>query len=57
MTKDIKAKRVRQWALQVEAYFESQTINMNVDWLRVAQFFLGDHALEWWMAQKDVELN
>jgi hypothetical protein len=30
---------------------------MNVDWLRVAQFFLGDHALEWWMAQKNVELN
>ncbi len=31
MRKDTKAKRVKQWALQVEAYFESQTINMNVD--------------------------
>jgi hypothetical protein len=31
MRKDTKAKRVMQWALQMEAYFESQMINMDVD--------------------------
>ncbi len=29
--KDTKEKRVRLWALQVEAYFESQVINTDVD--------------------------
>jgi hypothetical protein len=51
--KDTNAKRVRQWALQVEAYFESQAINMDVDQFRLAQFLLRGHALEWWMAQKN----
>jgi hypothetical protein len=31
MKKDTKAKRVKLWALLVEAYFESQAINMDVD--------------------------
>jgi hypothetical protein len=30
---------------------------MDVDWLRLAQFFLRDYALEWWITQKDVEPN
>jgi len=51
--KDTNAKRVRQWAPQVEAYFESQVINMDVDQFRLAQFLLRGHALEWWMAQKN----
>jgi len=33
---DAKAKRMRLWALQVKAYFESQSINIDVDWLRLA---------------------
>jgi hypothetical protein len=41
----------------VEAYFESQAINTDMDWLRLAQSFLRGHTLEWWMAQKDVEPN
>jgi hypothetical protein len=41
----------------VEAYFESRMINTDVDWLRLVQSLLKDHALEWWMAQKDVEPN
>jgi hypothetical protein len=36
MWKDTKAKRVKQWALQMEAYFESQMINMDVDWFKLA---------------------
>jgi hypothetical protein len=48
---------VRYWALQVEAYFKSQVMNMDVDWLKLAQFLLRDHALEWWTTQKDVEPN
>jgi hypothetical protein len=51
--KDTNAKRVRKWALQVEAYFESQTINMDVDQLRLSQFFLRGHVFEWWMTQKN----
>jgi hypothetical protein len=31
MKKDTKAKRVKQCTLQMEAYFESQMINMDVD--------------------------
>lgn len=57
MGKGIKAKKVKKWAFQVEAYFKFQTINMDVDWLRLAQFFLRDYALEWWITQKDVEPN
>lgn len=34
--KDTKAKKVKQWAFQMEAYFESQTINMDVEQLSVA---------------------
>jgi hypothetical protein len=34
--KDTKAKKVKQWAFQMEAYFESQTINMDVERLSVA---------------------
>jgi hypothetical protein len=41
----------------MEAYFESQAINTNVDWLRLAQFLLRDHVVEWWTTQKDVEPN
>ncbi len=55
--KDTKAKSVRQWVFQVEAYFESQVINMNIDQLRLAQSLLKDHVLEWWMAQKDAKPN
>jgi hypothetical protein len=44
--KDTKAKKVKQWALQVEAYFESQAINTNVDRLKLVQSLLRDHALE-----------
>jgi hypothetical protein len=48
MGKNTKTKRVRQWAIQVEAYFESQAINMYVDGLRLAQSLLRYHTLEWW---------
>jgi hypothetical protein len=41
----------------VEAYFESQVINMDVDRLKSAQSLLRNHALKLWMAQKDVEPN
>jgi hypothetical protein len=30
--KDTKKKKVRQWAFQTEAYFESQAINKDMDW-------------------------
>jgi hypothetical protein len=30
---------------------------MDFDWLKLAQFLLRDHALEWWTTQKDVEPN
>jgi hypothetical protein len=46
-----------QWAFQMEAYFESQTINMDVERLRLAQSFLKGHALKWWMTQNDFEPN
>jgi hypothetical protein len=36
MGKDTKSKKVRQWAFQVEAYFESQAINTYVDRLKLA---------------------
>jgi hypothetical protein len=36
----------------VEAYFETQVI---VD--DMAQSLLQDHAMEWWMTQKDVKLD
>jgi hypothetical protein len=55
--KDIKAEKMKQWAFRMEAYFESQMINIHVDKFRMAQSFLRDHALEWWMVHKDVELN
>jgi hypothetical protein len=42
---------------QVEAYFESQTMNTNVDQLKLVQFILKDHAPKWWMSQKDAEPN
>lgn len=35
--KDTKTKKVRQWAIQVEAYLESQVINKDVDWFRLVQ--------------------
>jgi hypothetical protein len=41
----------------MEAYFESHAINTNLDWLKLAYFFLRYHTLEWWMAQKDAEPN
>ncbi len=41
----------------MEAYFESQVINMDVDRLKSAQSLLRNHALKLWMAQKDVEPN
>jgi hypothetical protein len=41
----------------MEAYFESQMINMDVDQLRLTHFFLKDHTLKWWTTQKDVEPN
>jgi hypothetical protein len=34
---DIKTKKMRQWALQVKANFESQAINKDVDWFGLAQ--------------------
>jgi hypothetical protein len=46
--KDIRAKMVKQWALQVQTYFESQTINTDVDRLKLVQFLLKDHTFEWW---------
>ncbi len=52
-----KGKKGEIRGFQVEAYFKSQAINMDVDWLRLAQFFYKDHVLEWLMAQKDVEPN
>jgi hypothetical protein len=55
--KDIKAKIVRQWVFQVEAYFESQAINTYVDRLRLAQSFLRDHTMEWWTTQKYAKPN
>jgi hypothetical protein len=55
--KDTKEKKVKQWAFQVETYFESQTINMDVDRCKLVQFLLKDHAFEWWTTQKDVEPN
>ncbi len=45
--KDTRAKRVRLWVFQVEAYFESQAINTDVVRLKLVQFMLKDHALEW----------
>jgi hypothetical protein len=53
----MKAKRVRQWGLQVEAYFESRMINTDVDHFILTQSLLRDHALEWWMTQKDAKAN
>jgi len=41
----------------VEAYFEFQAINTNVNYLIMAQPLLQDRDLEWWMMQKDVEPN
>jgi hypothetical protein len=35
MRKDTKAKKVRQWAIRMEAYFESQAINMDVDQVKL----------------------
>jgi hypothetical protein len=35
--KDTKKKKVRQWAFQTEAYFESQAINKDMDWFRLVQ--------------------
>jgi hypothetical protein len=35
--KDTKTKKVKQWAFQVEAYFESQVINKDVNWFRLVQ--------------------
>ncbi len=56
-SKDMKVERVRQWGLQVKAYFESQAINTYVDRFKFTQFLLRDHALEWWMTQKDAKPN
>jgi hypothetical protein len=41
-----KAKKVRLWALQVKAYFESQVINMDVDRFKLVQSLLRDNTLE-----------
>jgi len=41
----------------MEAYFESQAINTDVDRLRLAESLLRDHAMEWWTTQKDIEPN
>ncbi len=38
-SKDMKVERVRQWGLQVEAYFESQVINTNVNHFILTQLF------------------
>ncbi len=38
--------RVATWALQVEAYFESQAINTDVDRFKLVQSLLKDHTLE-----------
>jgi hypothetical protein len=57
MGKDMEAKRVRQWGLQVKAYFESRTINIDVNHFILTQFLLRDHALEWWMIQNDAKPN
>jgi len=36
---------------------ESQTINTDVDQLRLVQSLLRDHAFKWWTTQKDVKPN
>jgi hypothetical protein len=53
----MKVEKVKQWGLQVEAYFELQVINTNVDHFILTQSLLRDHALEWWMTQKDAKPN
>jgi hypothetical protein len=55
--KNVKAKWVGQWFLQVEAYFEMQFITTNSNWFCMAQFLLCDHIMEWWMTQEDVVIN
>ncbi len=50
-----KNTRVKQWAFQVEIYFESQMINTDVDWFKLVQSLLRNHAFKWWTTQKDVE--
>jgi hypothetical protein len=39
----------------VEIYFESQMINTDVDWFKLVQSLLRNHAFKWWTTQKDVE--
>jgi hypothetical protein len=34
---DTKAKKVKLWALKMEAYFESQVINMDLDRLKLTR--------------------
>jgi hypothetical protein len=53
----VRAKWVRQWFLQVEAYFEMQFIITNSNWFCMAQFLLCDHIMERWMAQEDAVID
>jgi len=54
----MESKRVREWVLhEVEAYFETQVIITNANWLKMTQPLFWGHALKWWTMQKDVELN
>jgi hypothetical protein len=48
---------VHQWALQVEAYFETQVIVDDASWFQMAQSLIQNHAMDWWMTQKDVKLD
>ncbi len=55
--KNTRAKSVHQWALQVEAYFETQVIVDDASWFQMAQSLIQNHAMDWWMTQKDVKLD
>jgi hypothetical protein len=46
--KYMRSKKVMWWALEVEAYFETQMIVTNNNQLRMAQSLLWNHVLTWW---------
>lgn len=50
--KETKTKWVQPWLHQVEAYMETQRLEINKERVHFIQTLLKEHALEWQMFQK-----